>query len=279
MSTKLDELLNSIKKQGSALVAFSGGVDSSVVAALAHKALGERAIAVTLDNGLLGADDLEHAALTAVQIGITHITHSIDPLSHAAIRLNRRDRCYHCKNMMIDSLQELADQYGVNTIMDGSNASDMQGYRPGTEACIERGVCSPLIRCDKGKIRMLANALKLTSAERPSDACLLTRFPYNTNVTRALIERVRSAEAYITTLGITQCRVRDHAGIARIEIPTDELDTFLAAAPRITDVLTKLGFAYITLDLQWFRSGSMDHVPGASATLAPVDVGENSEGP
>ncbi len=267
MSTKLDELLNGIKKQESALIAFSGGVDSSVVAALAFKALGERAIAVTMDNGLLGADDLEHAALNATQIGITHVIHAVDPLSLAEVQLNRPDRCYHCKNMMFGTLQKLADYYGVSTIMDGSNASDIQAYRPGMKALAERGVYSPLIRCNKAEIRTLARALELKSAERPSTACLLTRFPYNTNVTREMIERVGRAESYITAFGITQCRVRDHAGIARIEIRKEELDSFMAASTYITEGLITLGFTYVTLDLQWFRSGSIDRTLGTSDAL------------
>ncbi|MDD1721505.1 MAG: ATP-dependent sacrificial sulfur transferase LarE [Euryarchaeota archaeon] len=283
MSTNVDELLNSIKKQESALIAFSGGVDSSVVAALAYKALGERAIAVTMDNGLLGADDLEHAALNAAQIGIMHVIHEVDPLSLVEVQLNRLDRCYHCKNMMLSMLQKLADHYGASAIMDGSNASDMQAYRPGMRALAERGVCSPLIRCNKDEIRTLARALKLKSAERPPTACLLTRFPYNTRVTREMIERVRRAESYITAFDITQCRVRDHGGIARIEILKEELDSFIAASVDITEGLIKLGFAYVTLDLQWFRSGSIDHALCTNDRLtsrvnARKNLGEPREG-
>ncbi len=260
MSTTLDELLNCIKKRESALIAFSGGVDSSVVAALAHEALGGRTIAVTIDNGLLSAGDIEYAALNAAHIGIKHVIQAMDPLSLAEVRLNRPDRCYHCKNMMFAALQKLAAHYALSTIMDGSNASDIQTYRPGMQALAERGICSPLIRCNKDEIRVLARALELKSAERPSKACLLTRFPYNTKVTREMIERVRRAESYIATFGITQCRVRDHAGIARIEILEEERELFVAVSTDITKALIKLGFTYVTLDLQWFRSGSVDHV-------------------
>ncbi len=258
MDTKLDVLLNSIKKRESALIAFSGGVDSSVVAALAYKVLGERAIAVTIDNGLLGAAELEYAALSAARIGITHITHDVDTLSLAEVQRNGPTRCYFCKGMMFDSLQRLADQYGMHSIMDGSNASDMQVYRPGMRALAERGIYSPLLQCDKDEVRTLARALGLPSATRPSAACLLTRFPYDTNVTHEMIERVRRAESYITARGISQCRVRDHAGVARIEVLYDELDLFMVAATDITKTLIELGFTYVTLDLQWFRSGSMD---------------------
>ncbi len=258
MSVALEELLNSIKKQESALIAFSGGVDSSVVAALAYRALGERAIAVTLDNGLLGADDLMHATSNAAQIGIPHVVHVIDSLSCAEVRMNRPDRCYHCKKMMFGTLRKLADYYEVNVVLDGSNASDMQAYRPGMRALVELGVRSPLIQCNKEEIRMLARTLELRSAERPSSACLLTRFPYNMDVTREMIERVRRAESYITESGVTQCRVRDHAGIARVEIVREELDMFMAASAHICEHLINLGFTYVTLDLQWFRSGSID---------------------
>ncbi len=267
MSTDLDELLNCIKKQESALIAFSGGVDSSVVAALAYKALGERAIAVTIDNGLLGADDLKHAALNATQIGITHVIHAVDPLSLAEVQLNRLDRCYHCKKMMFGTLQKLADHYRVNAVMDGSNSSDMQAYRPGMDALVESGVYSPLIQYNKDEVRVLARTLKLRSAERPPTACLLTRFPYNTKITREMVERVRKAESCITGFGITQCRVRDHEGIARIEILKEELDSFIAASAHITGDLIKLGFTYVTLDLQWFRSGSIDRAFGTGDIL------------
>ncbi len=266
MSVDLEELLNSIKEHESALIAFSGGVDSSVVAALAYRALGERAIAITLDNGLLSSDDLTHATLNAAQIGISHVIHVVDPLSCAEVRMNRPHRCYHCKKMMFGTLQKVADYYKVNTVLDGSNASDMQAYRPGMRALAEFGVCSPLIQCNKEEIRMLARTLELRSAERPSSACLLTRFPYNMDITREMIERVRRAESYMTESGITQCRVRDHAGIARVEITREELDVFMAASARITEHLINLGFAYVTLDLQWFRSGSIDSTMGTNST-------------
>jgi len=268
MSTKLKELLNRIKKQESALIAFSGGVDSSVVAALAYRALGERAIAVTVDSGLLGADDLEYATLSASHIGIEHVIHEADPLSLAEVQLNRPDRCYYCKRMMFRSLQKLADHYKIHTVMDGSNASDMQAYRPGMKALTECRVCSPLLGYSKDEVRSLARALKLKSAEKPPATCLLTRFPYNTYITPEMIKRVRRAEACITATDITQCRVRDHRGVARIEIRKEELSSFFAASTNITEELIGLGFSYVTLDTQWLRSGSMDCALDASDTLS-----------
>jgi len=160
---------------------------------------------------------------------------------------------------MLSELEKLAEQYAMNVIMDGTNASDAHAYRPGMQALAEHDVYSPLMKYSKEDIRALARKLKLGTEDFASTSCLLTRFPYDTRITREMIERVKDAESYIAALGITQCRVRNHCGIARIEIHEKDLARLMAASASIVNAFIRLGFIYVTLDLQWFRSGSMDH--------------------
>jgi uncharacterized protein (TIGR00268 family) len=258
MSFNVKELCESIKSQGSALIALSGGVDSSVVAALAKKALGDRAIAVTIDNGLLRTGEAARASRVAAQIGIRHTLIYIDVLSLPGVSANVPKRCYHCKTLMFSTLQSLARELALEVVIDGTTASDLEGYRPGVKALQELDVRSPLINCTKEQVIEIARMLGLTVADAPSTACLLTRFPYNTYVTHERLERVRKAEEVLQSLGIAQVRVRDHEGIARIEVERGDHSRLIEHAATVSENFIKLGFSYVTLDLQWFRSGSMD---------------------
>jgi uncharacterized protein len=258
MSFNVKELCESIKSQGSALIALSGGVDSSVVAALAKKALGDRAVAVTIDNGLLRKGEVARASRVATQIDIRHMLIYIDALSLPDVNANAPDRCYHCKKLMFSVLQSLARELALDVVMDGTTASDLEVYRPGIKAIQELDVCSPLINCTKEQVRGIARRLGLTVADAPSMACLLTRFPYNTGITHERLERVRKAEEVIQSLGIAQVRVRDHEGIARIEVEREDHPRLIKYAATVSKTFIKLGFSYVTLDLQWFRTGSMD---------------------
>ena len=255
MSFNVKELCKSIKSQGSALIALSGGVDSSVVAALAKKALGDRAVAVTIDNGLLRTGEVARASRVAAQIGIRHMLIYIDALSLPDVSANVPERCYHCKTLMFSALQSLARELALEVVIDGTTASDLEGYRPGVKALQELDVCSPLITCTKEQVREIARRLGLMVADAPSMACLLTRFPYNTDITHERLERVRKAEEVVQSLGIAQVRVRDHEGIARIEVERGDHSRLIEHAATVSETFIKLGFSYVTLDLQWFRSG------------------------
>jgi len=254
----LEDLCNSIKLHESALVALSGGVDSSVVAALAQRALGDNAVAVTVDNGLLGIGDVERASNVAAEIGIRHLLINANPLSLHEVRRNDPERCYHCKKFIFKRLKSIADEKHLRVLMDGTNASDLKEYRPGIKALQEFGTVSPLSHLAKEEIRELARELGLRVANAPSAACLLTRFPYHTDVTPEKLERVRKAEAVLKSFGFAQVRVRDHDGIARIEVEKKDHARVLEQAPSLSEILRKLGFTYVTLDLQGFQSGSMD---------------------
>jgi uncharacterized protein len=258
MSFNVKELCESIKSQDSALIALSGGVDSSVAAALAKKALGARAVAVTIDNGLLRTGEAARASRVAAQIGIRHMLTYIDVLAFPGVSANVAERCYHCKMLMFSELQSLARELALKVVIDGTTASDLEEHRPGVKALQELDVYSPLINCTKDQVRKIARRLGLTVADAPSMACLLTRFPYNTVMTHERLERVRKAEEVLQSMGIAQVRVRDHEGIARIEVERGDHSRLIEHADTVSEKLIKLGFSYVTLDLQWFRSGSMD---------------------
>jgi uncharacterized protein len=254
----LEELCTIVQSYESALVAFSGGVDSSVVAALAQRALGDAAIAVTVDNGALRDGEVGDAAATARAIGIKHRVIVADPLTVPEVELNDHERCYHCKKLVFQTLRGLADELRLNAVMDGTNASDLTGYRPGLKALRELGIVSPLIEVTKEEVRSFAHELGLPNADASSLACLLTSFPYGTAITPQMIERVREAERALSAVGITKAKVKDHDGLARIEVDKEEAEKVIVHASRLAETFVRLGFAYLTLDLEWFRSGSMD---------------------
>jgi uncharacterized protein (TIGR00268 family) len=257
-SDKIEQVRAHIRSHRSALIAFSGGVDSSVVAALAKQALGDAAVAVTVENGALHHGEPERAVAMAKAVGIRHLSIAINPLTVSEIKHNDPERCYYCKKLTFSSLRDLAHEMHLKTVMDGTNASDLNVYRPGLKALKELGVVSPLIGHNKDEVRRFARSLDLPNADVPSNACLLTSFPYGTVVTKERIERLREAERVLQAFGIARAKVRDHDGFARIEIGREDARAIIKQSSAITEALLKLGFAYVTLDLEWLRSGSMD---------------------
>ncbi|MGZ4942124.1 MAG: ATP-dependent sacrificial sulfur transferase LarE [Halobacteriota archaeon] len=257
-NTKIDEITARIRTHGSVLVAFSGGVDSSVVATLAKRALGDNAVAVTVDNGALHHGETEDADALATTIGVRHLRITINPLAIPEVKHNSPERCYHCKKLIFGTLRNLADKLGLATVMDGTNASDLDTYRPGLAALQELNVVSPLADLTKQEIRRLAYALNLPNADAPSLACLLTSFPYGSTITERRVERLRNAERALRELGIAKVKVRDHHGFARIEVDREDAKTVIVSSDTIVKTFVQLGFTYATLDLEWFRSGSMD---------------------
>jgi len=254
----LNELCANVRSHESALIAFSGGVDSSVVAALAKRAFGDATVAVTVDNGALHHGEVEHAAAIANEIGIRHMVIALNPLTAFEVKQNDIERCYYCKKLVFRTLLDLADELHLNAVMDGTNASDLTGYRPGLKALRELGIVSPLIQISKDEVRNFARQLGLPNADAPSVACLLTSFPYGTTITPERIARVREAERALNAAGITKAKVRDHNGLARIEVDMEEAEKVIIHSSTLAATFVQLGFTYLTLDLEWFRSGSMD---------------------
>lgn len=262
VNDKINSIINALKNKGTALVAFSGGVDSSVLAALAYRALGNKALAVTADAPTLAPGELECAKEVAKEIGINHIVISYDELGEPGFTDNPVDRCYYCKKGLIRELKRIAERHGINTIVEGTNISDLKSHRPGHRAVIEGEVYNPYIEFNvtKEEIREMARELGLSAADKPSMACLSSRFPYGQKITREALKRVGDAEAYLRNNGFKVVRVRDHAGIARIEILPEEMESLLGMRKAVASEFKRLGFTYVTLDLMGFRSGSMDEV-------------------
>ena len=260
------------------LIAFSGGVDSSVVAALAHDALGEDAVACTAKSETLPAAELDGARRVAEEIGIRHEIVEFSELDSDQFVQNDGDRCYHCRTMRLSRMYEAATERGIGTVCDGTNASDPgEGHRPGLDAVDELDVVSPLLHAGitKEEVRRIAEHYDLDVADKPSMACLSSRIPTGLEVTEERLSRIEKAERLLRTWGFSQFRVRDHDGLARIEVGADELETalntdFVAAA---RDHMLDLGFDHVTLDLQGYETGSVS--PGSDADEAD-EAGEKS---
>jgi uncharacterized protein len=244
------------------LVAFSGGVDSSVVAAIAHDALGDDAVACTAKSETLPADELAEARRIADEIGIRHEIVEFSELDSDAFVRNDDDRCYHCRSMRLSTMYDRARDLGIPVVCDGTNASDPgEGHRPGLQAVEELDAHSPLLAHDitKEEVRAIAREYDLSVADKPSMACLSSRIPTGLDVTEERLSRIEKAERLLRTWGFEQFRVRDHDGLARIEVGEEELEAALdpdfvrTAREHIAD----LGFDHVTLDLHGYRTGSV----------------------
>ncbi|MBU4491372.1 MAG: ATP-dependent sacrificial sulfur transferase LarE [Euryarchaeota archaeon] len=259
---KMQSIVKALAERGSVLVAFSGGVDSSVLAALAYKALGNNAIAVTADSQTLAPGELECAKEVAKEMGIRHVVISYDELGEPEFAKNPMDRCYYCKKGLLRELKKLTAQYDLKGIVEGTNISDLKAHRPGHRAVVEEGVFNPFVdfKVTKEEIRQMAHKIGLHNADKPSMACLSSRFPYGQTITTEGLKRVGAAEAYLRRAGFGVVRVRDHAGVARIEIMPDEMARFLEMREDVVSEFKRLGFSYVALDIVGFRSGSMDEV-------------------
>ena len=262
---KRESLRRSIAKmvEEGACVAFSGGVDSSLILQIAveeGKKIGLMVHAVTFETKLHPISDVTISQTVAKEMGAIHTVIEVDEFQDENIMKNPVNRCYLCKRLLFSTLREFAEEHGLRHIMDGTNADDHGTYRPGIKALSELGIASPLAENDlsKEEVRSFAKELGISVSRRPSAPCLATRLPYGTDIDFKLLKRIEEGEEYIKSLGFEVMRLRVHKEIARIEIPEAEFTDFMLKSQEVISKLKSLGFHYITLDMEGFRSGSMD---------------------
>lgn len=267
MNEKQRQFLDQMKQytKEDTAVAFSGGADSSLIlkaACESAKENGSKVYAVTMQTELHTMEDLEVAKKVAKETGACHIVLAVDELKEAGIESNPLDRCYRCKRLLFSKLRERVSQLGVSIILEGTNADDLKVYRPGIRAIQELGIISPLADAGftKKEVRELAASYGISVADRPASPCMATRFPYGVQLTREKMEAAQRGEAYIRSLGFYNVRLRVQEELARIEVDADSLADILIHREEIIKFLKGLGYQYVTLDLEGFRSGSMDHL-------------------
>jgi uncharacterized protein len=261
---KLEQLKELFTEMEQALIAYSGGVDSTLVAKIAYDVLGDRALAVTAVSPSLLPEELEDAKIQAATIGISHKIVQTQEMDNPNYTSNPVNRCYFCKSELHDTLKPLALELGYPYVVDGVNADDLHDYRPGIQAAKERGAISPLaeIGVTKAEVRQISQKLGLPWWDKPAQPCLSSRFPYGEEITIAKLQRVGRAEIYLRTLGWQNLRVRSEGDTAKIELSPDKIKDFVTMTdlPNLVSVFQNWGFIYITLDLEGYRSGKLNQV-------------------
>lgn len=264
VTEKLEQLKALFEEMGKAVIAYSGGVDSTLVAKIAYDVLGDRAIAVTAVSPSLLPEELAEAEAQAETIGITHQIVHTQEMDNPNYTSNPVNRCYFCKSELHDTLKPLALAWGYPYVVDGVNADDLQDYRPGIQAAKERGARSPLaeIGVTKAEVRQISQQLGLPWWNKPAQPCLSSRFPYGEEITVTKLQRVGRAEIYLRKLGWQNLRVRSEGDTARIELPPAQILEFVNTTdlPSLVATFQEFGFIYVTLDLEGYRSGKLNQV-------------------
>jgi uncharacterized protein len=273
-TNKLTFLRSLFAEMDRALIAYSGGIDSTLVVKVAYDVLGDRALAVTADSPSLMPEDLEDAKVQAAEIGIRHEIVQTHELENPNYSSNPANRCYFCKSELHDTLKPLAVAWGYPYVIDGVNADDLRDYRPGIQAAKERGVRSPLAEggISKLEVRELAKHLGLPWWDKPAQPCLSSRFPYGESITPEKLQRVAQCERYLRQLGWRNLRVRSLGDSARIELPPADIQNFVLTIdlPALVSAFQDYGFTYVTLDLEGYRSGKLNQVLPKAITQTPT---------
>ena len=260
MHHKLEQLKDIIKGCGSLAVAFSGGVDSTFLLYVAHEVLGDKAVAVTSVTTVFPHREKDEASSFCKEHGIRQIEVTFDELEVPGFADNPPDRCYLCKKALFTNMMNVCRREGIDHIAEGSNTDDNGDYRPGLKAIAELGVLSPLREAGltKSEIRELSREFGLPTWDKPSYACLASRFPYHSKITADKLSMVEKAEDYLIGIGLRQVRVRIHDKAARIEVPVELFDVVMSRREEVLSVLTGFGFLYVSLDLGGYKTGSLN---------------------
>ena len=261
---KMEALRATLLGMPPVIIAYSGGVDSAFLAAVAHEVLGDKALAVTAKSPSLAPDELEAAVSLAEQLGVNHRVIETNELERDGYRANSPQRCYFCKAELYGHLTRIAEMEGFSSIANGINADDLGDFRPGLQAGKEHSVRTPLaeVGLTKEEIRSLSREMGLSTWDKPAQACLASRIPYGTPVSVETLGRIGKAEKFLRELGFAQLRVRHHEAVARIEVPPQDFCKFMDDGVRqqVARYFRSIGYAYVTLDLEGFRSGSLNRV-------------------
>lgn len=260
MREKLIKLTDTLKNLSSALIAFSGGVDSTFLLKIAHEVLGDKAAAVTVCSELMPREEREEAQKIAQDLGVKHYLLELEVLNQACFKENMPDRCYHCKKIIFAAVKKLAREHSLKWVLDGTNAEDLKDYRPGFKALKELEIRSPLLEAgfNKREIRLFSEVKGLPTWSKPSMACLASRVPYGQPVSREKLRQIEQGEKFLRELGFTQCRLRHHDTLARLEFLPEEMELFWLKQREIAGKVRGLGFSYVTLDLEGYQSGKMN---------------------